>query len=226
MAEFVSPTRMNLLQRRNQLKVAQQGVDLLKRKRDALVADFFKIVRESLVARERLTAAAREAYVFLSLAKAIEGRHALESAAMAERREVLVDIEVRNVWGTKIPEVSVRELRRPLLERGQNPVATSARTIESTDRFEEMLAAILQVAATEIKLKKIGEEIKKTTRRVNALEQVVVPRIRAEIRFIAAVLEQRAREDVFRLKRIKQKLEAKKEKSPPAPAHPEAAAAS
>ena len=54
----------------------------------------------------------------------------------------------------------------------------------------------------------IGEEIKKTTRRVNALEQVVIPRIRGEIRFIRDVLEQRAREDVFRLKRIKKKLEA------------------
>jgi V/A-type H+-transporting ATPase subunit D len=81
--------------------------------------------------------------------------------------------------------------------------------IESAAQFEELLAAILQVAATEVKLKKIGEEIKKTTRRVNALEQVVIPRIRGEIRYIAAVLEQRAREDVFRLKRIKKKLEAK-----------------
>ena len=210
MAEVISPTRMNLLQRRNQLRIAQQGVDLLKRKRDALVADFFKIVREALAARERLTAAAREAYVFLSLAKAVEGKEALEAAAIADRREVLVNIEVRNVWGTRIPEVSVGDLRRPLLQRGHNPTATSARTIESATQFEEVLTAILQVAATEIKLRKIGEEIKKTTRRVNALEQVVVPRIRGEIRFIAAVLEQRAREDIFRLKRIKKKLEAKK----------------
>ncbi|MDR7461040.1 MAG: V-type ATP synthase subunit D, partial [Armatimonadota bacterium] len=59
------------------------------------------------------------------------------------------------------------------------------------------------------RLRKIGEEIKKTTRRVNALEQVVIPRIRAEIRYINDVLEQRAREDVFRLKRIKKKLEAR-----------------
>jgi V/A-type H+-transporting ATPase subunit D len=44
---------------------------------------------------------------------------------------------------------------------------------------------------------------------VNALEQVVIPRLYGEIRFIAGVLEQRAREDVFRLKRIKQKLEAR-----------------
>src|SRR3970282_1439951 len=106
MAEVISPTRMNLLQRRNQLRIAQQGVDLLKRKRDALVADFFKIVREALAAREGLTAAAREAYVFLSLAKAVEGKEALETAAIADRREVLVDIDVRNVWGTRIPEVS------------------------------------------------------------------------------------------------------------------------
>jgi len=207
--EAVSPTRMNLLQRKQQAKVAIQGVDLLKRKRDALVADFFNIVRQSLAARERLTKACEEAYVLLALATAWEGREALEAAAMADRREVLVDITVRNVWGTKIPEVAVKEVRRALLERGHNPTTTSVRTVESASNFEEVVRAILDVAASEIKLKKIGEEIKKTTRRVNALEQVVIPRITGEIRFIAAVLEQRAREDVFRLKRIKAKLEAR-----------------
>lgn len=200
---------MNLLQRKQQAQIAGQGVDLLKRKRDALVADFFNIVRQSLAARERLTKACEKAYVMLALAKAWEGRESLEAAAMADRREILVDIEVRNVWGTKIPEVEVKEVRRSLLERGHNPATTSARTVESATDFEEVLRAILEVAATEIKLKKIGEEIKKTTRRVNALEQVVIPRLRSEIRFITAVLEQRAREDVFRLKRIKQKLQAR-----------------
>lgn len=213
MPEAVSPTRMNLLQRKQQAKIATQGVDLLKRKRDALVADFFNIVRQSLAAREKLTKTSEEAYVMLALAKAWEGREALEAAAMADRREVLVDIEVRNVWGTKIPEVGVKEIRRTLLERGHNPTSTSLRTVESASNFEDVLRAILEVAATEIKLKKIGEEIKKTTRRVNALEQVVIPRLMGEIRFITAVLEQRAREDVFRLKRIKQKLEAR-EKAP------------
>ncbi len=211
MPEAVSPTRMNLLQRKQQATIAVAGVDLLKRKRDALVADFFNIVRQSLAARERLTKVCEEAYVMLALAKAWEGREALEAAAIAGRREVLVDIEVRNVWGTKIPEVAVKEVRRTLLERGHNPVTTSLRTVESAGNFEEVLRAILDVAASEIKLKKIGEEIKKTTRRVNALEQVVIPRLYGEIRFITAVLEQRAREDVFRLKRIKQKLEAREQ---------------
>ncbi|HKV43869.1 MAG TPA: V-type ATP synthase subunit D [bacterium] len=209
MAETISPTRMNLLQRQNQVKLAQQGVDLLRRKRDALVADFFNIVRRALAARERLTKSAEEAYTLLSLAKAVEGREVLEGAALADSRRLEVEIETKNIWGTRIPTITTNEVRRSVLARGQDPVAVTARTIESADHFEEVVGAILEVASTEITLRKIGEEIKKTTRRVNALEQVVIPRIRGEIRYIRDVLEQRAREDVFRLKRIKKKLEAK-----------------
>ncbi|HLJ58655.1 MAG TPA: V-type ATP synthase subunit D [bacterium] len=209
MADTISPTRMNLLQRQNQVKLAQQGVDLLKRKRDALVADFFNIVRRALAARERLMQTAGEAYTLLSLAKAVEGREVLESAALADGRRLEVGIDSRNVWGTRIPTITTDEVRRTVLTRGQDPVAVTSRTVESADHFEEIVAALLDVASTEVTLRKIGEEIKKTTRRVNALEQVVIPRIRGEIRYIRDVLEQRAREDVFRLKRIKKKLEAK-----------------
>jgi len=200
---------MNLLQRQNQVKLAQQGVDLLKRKRDALVADFFNIVRRALAARERLMQNAGEAYTLLSLAKAVEGREVLESAALADARRLEVDVTTKNVWGTRIPTITTDAVRRTVLTRGQDPVAVTSRTVESADHFEEIVSALLDVASTEVTLRKIGEEIKKTTRRVNALEQVVIPRIRDEIRYIRDVLEQRAREDVFRLKRIKKKLDAK-----------------
>lgn len=207
--QTLSPTRMNLLQRKNQLRIARQGVDLLKRKRDALVADFFNVVRQALAARERLNRACEKAYVVLSLAKAVEGRQALEAAALTDGRRLLVDVEIHNIWGIKVPEVRSSGIRRAMLERGMNPTTVNARTVESADNFEEVLAALMEVASTEIKIRKIGEEIKKTTRRVNALEQIVTPRIQGEIRYINDVLEQRAREDVFRLKRIKKKLEAR-----------------
>src|SRR2546426_8863008 len=99
MAETISTTRMNLLQRQNQVKLAQQGVDLLKRKRDALVADFFNIVRRALAARERLTKSAEEAYTLLSLAKAVEGREVLEGAALAGPRPREREVGTRKLWG-------------------------------------------------------------------------------------------------------------------------------
>ncbi|HET7264363.1 MAG TPA: V-type ATP synthase subunit D [bacterium] len=210
MAETISPTRMNLLQRQNQVKLAQQGVDLLKKKRDALVADFFNIVRRALAAREKLTQSAEQSYTLLGLTKAVEGRETLEAVALADPRRLEVGIDTKNVWGTRIPSIATNGVKRSLLERNVDPASVSARTIESADRFEDVVDALLEVAGTEITLRKIGEEIKKTTRRVNALEQVVIPRVRGEIRYIRDVLEQRAREDVFRLKRIKQKLESAK----------------
>ena len=90
-----------------------------------------------------------------------------------------------------------------------SPVGTPAYTLEASRAFRRYAEALIRVANTETRLKKIGEEIKKTTRRVNALEQVVIPGIRAQIRFIQQVLEQREREDTFRLKRIKGKIEAR-----------------
>ncbi|HFB39120.1 MAG TPA: V-type ATP synthase subunit D, partial [Oceanithermus sp.] len=71
--EQISPTRMTLLQKRNQKKLAEKGADLLKKKRDALVAEFFELVAGTVAARERLTQAAKEAYLALFLAKAFDG---------------------------------------------------------------------------------------------------------------------------------------------------------
>ncbi len=87
-------------------------------------------------------------------------------------------------------------------------VATGGQTLAALRAFRAFAEALVQVANTETRLRRIGEEIKKTTRRVNALEQVVIPGLNQQVRYIRQVLEQREREDNFRLKKIKQKMEA------------------
>jgi V/A-type H+-transporting ATPase subunit D len=195
---------MNLLQRRGQLRLAQKGVDLLKKKRDALVAEFFGLVREALEARKALNQAAREAYAALLLAQAFDGPEVVAGASLGVPPVEGVEAEVENVWGSKVPR-----LRATFPEVLLSPVGTPAYTLEAQKAFRRYAEALVQVANTETRFKKIGEEIKKTTRRVNALEQVVIPGIRGQIRFIQQVLEQREREDTFRLKRIKGKIEAR-----------------
>jgi len=82
---------------------------------------------------------------------------------------------------------------------------TSARIDESAERFEEVLAEIVRVAPLDRKMRRLAEEIRKTSRRVNALEQRLLPDLREQVRFIRSTLDQREREDVFRLKRLKKK---------------------
>ncbi|GAA5335822.1 MULTISPECIES: V-type ATP synthase subunit D [Thermus] len=205
----VSPTRMNLLQRRGQLRLAQKGVDLLKKKRDALVAEFFGLVREALEARKALNQAAQEAYSALLLAQAFDGPEGVAAAGLGVPPLEGVEAEVENVWGSKVPRLKVTFSDKVVL----SPVGTPTYTLEAARAFRRYAEALIQVANTETRLKKIGEEIKKTTRRVNALEQVVIPGIRSQIRFIQQVLEQREREDTFRLKRIKGKIEAREQEA-------------
>ena len=202
--EQVSPTRMNLLTRKAQIGLAKQGVDLLKKKRDALVKEFFAIVNKLLDSRDKLAQVTQRAYRSLIITKAIDGEYMLSSAAMASQRQIYIDLAEKSVWGVKVPEVKKINVRRSLLNRGYGIIGISSRIDTTAELFEQILNLILEIASVEVHLKRLGAEIKKTTRRVNALEQNLIPNLNMQVRYIKNTLEERAREDTFRLKRIKQ----------------------
>jgi V/A-type H+-transporting ATPase subunit D len=204
MAEQISPTRSNLLAKRAQRKLALQGVDLLKRKRDALIGEFFALVKESLAAREELSKTSKDAYFALFLAKAWDSPEAVESLALARKAGLEIDLSVESIYGVKVPRIIMPELSRAL---PFSPIGAGARTLDAASQFQGVVEALIKVAATENKLRRIGEEIKKTSRRVNALEQIVVPGISDQIKFITDTLDQRSLEEVNTLKKIKKKIE-------------------
>ena len=197
-----SLTRMNLYFRRSQLGLALKGVDLLQKKRDALVKEFFALLHETVDARHRLNAASREAHMALFFAKAFDGPRETEvfSLGVPVVSEARADVE--NVWGTRLARIGVEWPGRATI----NPLAVGGRTLVAQNAFRELSRVLVRVANSESRLRRIGEEIKKTARRVNALEQVLIPGIRSQIRFIQQVLDQQEQEDIFRLKRIKGKI--------------------
>ncbi|HHT9126730.1 MAG TPA: V-type ATP synthase subunit D [Candidatus Brocadiia bacterium] len=200
--EQVSPTRMNLLQRKAQIKLALQGVELLKNKRDALLKEFMGEVQPLLSVRNEAQKELRKAVDALIMSLAIDGSEKVESAAFAYAEDLTIKMEERNIWGIKIPHVKTEGAMRSPFERGY-ATDTSARIDETASAFKMVIDLIIKMAPIEIKLKRLGQEIRKTSRRVNALEQILIPNLTREMRFIRDTLEERAREDVFRLKRLK-----------------------
>ena len=84
--------------------------------------------------------------------------------------------------------------------------------LEAAEASEKMLAQLLKCAPLEESIKLLGEEMKKTSRRINALNEYLLPRLRSDVKRIEAVLDEREREDTFRLKMIKGKKEREKKK--------------
>ena len=207
-----SPTRMNLLARRGQLALALRGVDLLQKKRDALVREFLSLVHETLEARRQLDAAGREAHKALLLAKSFDGPEAVD--LFSQGVPVLSDVQavVENFWGTRVPRLTVEWPRGATTSL----LAAEGRTVAAQAAFRTLSRALVRVANTESRLRRMGEEIKKTARRVNSLEMAVIPGIRSQIHHIQQVLDQQEQEDIFRLKRIKGKLQGPgtRERSP------------
>jgi V/A-type H+/Na+-transporting ATPase subunit D len=209
--EEVRPTRAELLERREQIKLAQQGMDLLKQKRDALLIEFMGVMDETLRLSESLQKNVAEAQYSLAVAKAVDGTVALRSAGMATKSEIVVDMTGTRIMGVSVPVVTKGESPiRSSFTRGYSVTGVSSRVDETADKFERILDVIIEYADIETRLKRLGEEIQKTNRRVNALEQVTVPALREQVTYIRQTLDERAREDLFRLKKVKKKIERKK----------------
>jgi V/A-type H+-transporting ATPase subunit D len=209
--EEVRPTRSELLERRGQIQLAQQGMDLLKQKRDALLIEFMSVMDETLRLSGLLQKATAEAQYSLAVAKSVDGNVSVRSVGMATKGDISVDMTGTKIMGISVPVVTKGESpMRSSFTRGYSITGVSSRIDESADKFERILDVIIEYADIETRLKRLGEEIQKTNRRVNALEQITVPALREQVAYIRQTLDERAREDLFRLKKVKKKIERKK----------------
>ncbi len=207
MAEQVNPTRMNLLARRAQIRLARQGADLLNRKKDALLREFFNLVAEVYQMRMALAEDLRREATEAIVAEAVEGKHALASRAAAARADFQVRLRPRNLWGVRVVDVEHTYRAGDALDRPFSPRAAELSLDEVARGFEQVVARMLELAPRELRLRRIGDDIRRTNRKINALEQQLIPRLESEARAINQVLEERARDDVVRLKRLKRKKE-------------------
>ncbi len=196
-------TRMGLLEVRARRGVAGRGARLLRAKREVLASELWKLVQAVLEGRARLDQALREAVKALELARALDGDEALASLSLPAARAVPLAVTARRVWGVATPEVRSPPLARAADARGSSATSWGLAGAAAARRHEEALEVLLTIASRELHLSRLGDEIQETSRRINALEQLVLPALGAEAVRIAAALEERDREDAVRLSRFR-----------------------
>ncbi|HLD76252.1 MAG TPA: V-type ATP synthase subunit D [Candidatus Norongarragalinales archaeon] len=207
--ESVKPTRMEMLNTKGKLRLAEKGHKLLKQKRDALVFEFFSIVKKAKDMRLQLDRQLISAYRSLAVAEAMHSRIFLETAALASQEVPKVQVSSKNIMGVRIPAIQGVSIQRTLLQRGYSLPATSASFDECVDSFEKSLDLIIKIAETETALKRLLTEIEKTNRRVNALEFNIQPDLKRTIKEIQGHLNRLEAELFFSLKVTKRRLEKK-----------------
>lgn len=204
-------TRMELLAKREQIALAQQGLELLQQKRSALLRELMRVADHVLVQYEELQATAVVARRALIRAEVMVGETAVRSAALATRGQLALAMERVNVMGVSVPVIEQKRASRSLLERVYALPGSSVTIDEAAAAFETEVDQIIELAESELRLRRLADEIQRTSRRANALEQVVLPQLEAERDMIQMALDERERAEHFRLKRMKRRHQAKRD---------------
>jgi V/A-type H+-transporting ATPase subunit D len=209
----VSVTRMELLARKVQIALATQGRELLEQKRTALMKEFLSIADTVMERSDALQQASANARLALARAEAFAGTEAVRSVALASRTELPLQVTSASVMGIRVPHIEQKRVSRPVMGRGYSIVGTSLTIDEAASAFEMEVDSIIQLAESELRLTRLASEIQRTSRRLNALDHLLIPRLEAERDSIQLALDERERSDHFRLKLMKRILERKREGS-------------
>lgn len=207
----VSCTRMELLAIKAQISLARQGRDLLEEKRTALMKEFLRVADTIMERSDVLQQSATQARRALARAEATAGPEAIRSAALVSRADLPLEVTTTSVMGVKVPHIEQKRVSRSILERGYSIVGTSTTIDETASAFEAEVDAIISLAESELRFSRLAAEIRRTSRRLNALDHLLIPTLEADRDFIQMSLDERERADHFRLKLMKRILERKRE---------------
>jgi V/A-type H+-transporting ATPase subunit D len=193
-------TRGVLLRLREQIDFTERGKELLKMKRDNLAAETNRLMAK-VATRKEFDQRLIDAYGSLRTAYLSIGYLELQSQAFTVE-PLEVRSRARSVVGVPVPELQLR--KNPSISAITNQSAYTA-----ASRLTGMIGELIGLAEAEAKIESIAQELMLTTRKVNALERVLIPKMLETLRYVESRLEEETLEEFFRAKRVKSVIRGK-----------------
>jgi V/A-type H+-transporting ATPase subunit D len=197
----ILPTKSQLLATKKSLKLAKKGFELLDRKRNVLIREIMTLLDQASAIQDKIDVTYSEAYAALELANITLGNCA-ELAATVPFDNGL-NVAYRSVMGVELPMIDLEDDQINFVPYGLH--ASNLPLDDAFIKFTEVKKMTAELAEIENSVFRLSDAIKKTTRRANALKNIMIPRFNAEVKFITEALEEKDREEFSRMKIIKRK---------------------
>jgi V/A-type H+-transporting ATPase subunit D len=206
----MAPTRGNLVALQKSMTQASSGHDLLEQKRQVLMMELVRHIDSARDLQREVVGVFDEAYKSLRRANLSLGIDTVEDMANSVPATDELVVRLRSVMGVEIPDIDEIDCS---IKPSYSFMGSTGAMDEAYCAFRRVLGTLLKLAEVETSVYRLAVQIRRTHRRVNALEKVVIPSNRAESAFIAGVLEEGEREDFVRMKIAKGSRERKKRDS-------------
>ena len=198
----IAPTKSNLLSIKEQLSVAQNGYELLEQKREILVMELMRIVEQVKLLEKQIDSTVEQAYPALKNMLKIVGGDRVERIGHSVKYDFHIKETRVNTGGMNFDSIEVELPKQQLFYSYLGSFADSDKVMVE---FFKLLSLLTQMATIRTIAWRLANEVKKTQRRVNALDKLVIPQNRETKTYIEGVLEERERENTFVLKALKKR---------------------
>jgi V/A-type H+-transporting ATPase subunit D len=202
----VAPTKTSLLRVRHELEFARLGHELLDQKRNILVIELLNLVDQAVDFQDRVLQALQEAYRTLEQAVLRMGKLRTANLASAVNIRAEINLKQRRVMGVRLPVVDTSFVEHPPY---YSPLGTSFWIDNSLEEFKNALQLMGRLAELKISIIRLAAEVRKTIRKVNALEKIAIPDLAETVAFIQNRLEENERDMFVLMKMVKSRLERK-----------------
>jgi V/A-type H+-transporting ATPase subunit D len=202
--ETISPTRINLIQTKRTLALALSGRDILERKRDVLLRELRHSIYDAEKTREELNSALSQAFRSLQEANISKGSEAVQNAATGSSHKANFVLDFRSIMGVTVPIIEFLKDEEVKPDYGFGD--TNAALDNAFKLFYALVEKVAELARNEGITFQIANDVRKTQRRVNALDYVLIPYYKQTVKRIELVLEEKDREEFVRMKTVKRMI--------------------
>ncbi|MBZ9636118.1 V-type ATP synthase subunit D [Clostridium sp. FP1] len=200
--ETFAPTKSTLMAAKSSLEFSEKGFELLDKKRNVLIREMMSYVDKARVLQNQVNMTFSKAYKALESANINSGIIKMEDIAMSVEEAKDYEILFKSVMGVEVPKII---FDRKEIEPKYGFYRSSASIDEAMKEFNNVKYLTYELAEVENAVYRLAMEVKKTQKRANALQNIQIPKFEEIVKFVTEVLEEKEREDFFRLKVVKKK---------------------
>ena len=204
----VAATKIELFKYKRSSQIATMVQKILDDKRKVLLKNIEEMIDEASKARGGIWDPLQDIYKSVNEAYLALGTSTVDTVAESTPPIMQVSVKVRRVVDVKIPTLTVTEKDTGMLPYGFTD--TNSSIDRAAKQIKELLPSICKAAEYENSIFSLAKALEKTQKLLNALENVIIPQYKQQIRFILATLEEREREEFAKLKKVKAAMESRK----------------
>lgn len=202
----VNPTRMEMKRLQARLKTASRGHKLLKDKTDEMIRQFITLAEENKRLRKNTEAQLAEALSSYAVARSATDSRFVDEALVMPSRTVRLYCSKRKVMGVEVPQIAIDENKNMDSNNELYPysfLSVTAQLDESLRGINNVLYQLIRLAEMEKACNMLADEIERNKRRVNALENIMIPQLTETIKYIKMKLDESERSATVRLMKVK-----------------------